>query len=99
MSAKGRPYRDRMGDDYEPDASPPWARVVEEWEVFKILVHALDNAVSEPFARESAKVLTVVSRVLHADDVMMMCAAIEAVGHALAFGAAFPGGPAREGQS
>jgi hypothetical protein len=89
--------RQRMGADYEPESSPPWAQVVEEWEVFKLLVDTLDGAVRNPFTKLSASILVSVSKSLQASDAIELCAALQDVGQALRFAAAFPQQPATEG--
>jgi hypothetical protein len=89
--------RHRMGADYEPESSPPWAHLVEEWEIFKILVDTLDYAVRDPFASRSASILVSVAKALQASDAIELCAALRDVGHALGFAAAFPEQSGTEG--
>ena len=82
--------RRRMGSEYEPQSSPLWARVVEEWEVFKLLVDTLHNAMRDPFAKHSARVLATASTVLHGQDAVELFAALADAGEAIGFAAASP---------
>jgi hypothetical protein len=89
--------RQRMGDDYEPDSSPPWASVFEEWEVFELLVDTLDRAVRQPFGKDSAVILATASTMLLSLDAVQLYAALDDAGQAIGFAAAFPQQPATEG--
>jgi hypothetical protein len=86
----------RMGDDYEPDSSPPWAHVVEQWEVFKLLVDTLDRAARNPFAKQSAVILVTASTVLLGQDAVELYASLADAGHAIGFAGASPQQPAKE---
>jgi hypothetical protein len=88
--------RHQLGTEYEPESSLPWALVVEQWEVFKLLVDTLDHAVRHPFAARSAIVLAMSSAVLLGLDAVELYSALSHAGDALGLVAASPQSPKKE---